>query len=99
MAGSATTGDYVVIAGQVGVRDHVHIGDGAMVGGQAGVMNEVPPGRRVVGSPAIDERDQYQVWATMFKLPAMRKRLNELERQIEELTQRLDGATGGREAA
>ncbi len=90
VAGSATTGDYVVIAGQVGVRDHVHIGDGAMVGGQAGVMNEVPPGRRVVGSPAIDERDQYQVWATMFKLPAMRKRLNELERQIEELTRLLE---------
>jgi UDP-3-O-[3-hydroxymyristoyl] glucosamine N-acyltransferase len=100
LAGSATTGDYVVIAGQVGVRDHVHIGDGAMIGGQAGVMNEVPPGRRVVGSPAIDEREQYHVWAAMYKLPAMRKKLHELERQIEELTHRLEGAeAGGREAA
>ncbi|MCI0357551.1 MAG: UDP-3-O-(3-hydroxymyristoyl)glucosamine N-acyltransferase [Planctomycetaceae bacterium] len=89
IAGSGTTGDYVVIAGQVGVRDHVHIGDGAMVGGQAGVMNEVPPGRRVVGSPAIDERDQYHVWAAMYKLPGMRKKLHELERQIEELTRML----------
>ena len=26
IAGSTTTGDYVVMAGQVGVRDHVHIG-------------------------------------------------------------------------
>ncbi len=26
VAGSSTTGDYVVLAGQVGVRDHVHIG-------------------------------------------------------------------------
>jgi len=86
VAGSATTGDYVVIAGQVGVRDHVHVGDGAMIGGQSGVMNEVPPGRRVVGSPAIDEREQYHVWATMYKLPAMRKKLHELERQVEELT-------------
>jgi len=25
VAGSATTGDWVVMAGQVGVRDHVHI--------------------------------------------------------------------------
>ncbi len=100
VAGSATTGDYVVIAGQVGVRDHVHIGDGAMIGGQAGVMNEVPPGRRVVGSPAIDEREQYHVWATMYKLPVMRKRLQELERQIEELTRRVEGVqAGGREAA
>jgi UDP-3-O-[3-hydroxymyristoyl] glucosamine N-acyltransferase len=57
-----------------------------MIGGQSGVMNEVPPGRRVVGSPAIDEREQYHVWATMYKLPAMRKKLHELERQVEELT-------------
>src|SRR5262245_4267518 len=85
IAGSTTTGDYVVMAGQVGVRDHVHIGDGAILGAQAGIMNEVPPGRRVVGSPAIDEREQYHVWATMYKLPAMRKKLHELERQIGEL--------------
>ena len=32
IAGSTTTGDYVVMAGQVGVRDHVHIGDGAVSG-------------------------------------------------------------------
>ena len=28
IAGSTSTGDYVVMAGQVGVRDHVHIGQG-----------------------------------------------------------------------
>jgi UDP-3-O-[3-hydroxymyristoyl] glucosamine N-acyltransferase len=99
LAGSATTGDYVVIAGQVGVRDHVHLGDGAMVGGQAGVMNEVPPGRRVVGSPAIDEREQYHVWATMYKLPAMRKKLHELERQVEELSRKLATTQIRQEAA
>ena len=32
IAGSTTTGDYVVMAGQVGVRDHVHIGDRAGAG-------------------------------------------------------------------
>ena len=37
LAGSVTTGDYVVCAGQVGVADHVHLGDGAIVGAQAGV--------------------------------------------------------------
>jgi UDP-3-O-[3-hydroxymyristoyl] glucosamine N-acyltransferase len=89
LAGSSSTGDYVVVAGQVGIRDHVHIGDGAMVGGQSGVMNEVRPGQRVVGSPAIDEKEQYQVWATMYKLPGMRKRLHDLERQVDELRRML----------
>ena len=31
IAGSTTTGDYVVMGGQAGVRDHVHIGTGAML--------------------------------------------------------------------
>ena len=31
VAGSTITGDFVVMAGQVGVRDHVHIGDGAIL--------------------------------------------------------------------
>jgi UDP-3-O-[3-hydroxymyristoyl] glucosamine N-acyltransferase len=56
-----------------------------MLGAQSGIMNEVPPGRRVVGSPAIDEKEQYHVWAAMYKLPAMRKRMHELERQIDDL--------------
>src|SRR5205807_3439123 len=30
IAGSSTTGDYVVMAGQVGIADHIHIGDRAV---------------------------------------------------------------------
>jgi UDP-3-O-[3-hydroxymyristoyl] glucosamine N-acyltransferase len=99
IAGSTSTGDYVVMAGQVGVRDHVHIGDGAMLGAQAGIMNEVAAGHRVVGSPAIDEREQYLVWAATYKLPAMRKKFHELEHRIEELTRRLDNQTAGKRDA
>jgi UDP-3-O-[3-hydroxymyristoyl] glucosamine N-acyltransferase len=99
IAGSSSTGDYVVVAGQVGIRDHVHIGDGAMLGAQSGIMNEVPPGRRVVGSPAIDEKEQYHVWATMFKLPAMRKKLHELERQVDDLRRLLGQLPQDRDAA
>ena len=36
IAGSTTTGDYVVMAGQVGVRDHVHIGSRAVLGAMSG---------------------------------------------------------------
>src|SRR5262249_12719785 len=57
MAGSSSTGDYVVIAGQVGIVDHIHIGDRAMIGGQAGVTKDVPAGQHMLGSPATPERD------------------------------------------
>lgn len=86
IGGSASTGDYAVMAGQVGIRDHVHIGERAMLGAQAGIMNDIPPGQRSVGSPAIEEKEQYLVWAAMFKLPEMRKKLMELERKLAALT-------------
>ena len=86
IAGSATTGDYVVMAGQVGVRDHVHVADRAILGAQCGIMKDVPPGSHLIGSPAVDEKEQYLVWAAMYKLPEMRKKLIELERKLAALT-------------
>ncbi|MBC7854540.1 MAG: UDP-3-O-(3-hydroxymyristoyl)glucosamine N-acyltransferase [Pirellulaceae bacterium] len=86
IAGSATTGDYVVIAGQVGIRDHTNIGERAALGAQCGVMNDIPAGQRVLGSPAIEEKEEYRILAAMFKLPEMRKKLIELERKLAALT-------------
>ncbi len=86
IAGSATTGDYVVIAGQVGIRDHTHVGERAALGAQCGVMNDIPAGQRVLGSPAIEEKEEYRILAAMFKLPDMRKKLIELERKLAALT-------------
>ena len=58
IAGSSTTGDYVVLAGQVGVRDDVHIGSGSIVGAKGGIVNDVPDGSRYIGIPATPEREQ-----------------------------------------
>lgn len=82
IAGSTTTGDYVVMAGQVGVRDHVHIGTGAVLGAMAGVSNDVPDGAHMLGAPAVPEREQKLMFATMSKLPEMRKQIKELQRQL-----------------
>jgi UDP-3-O-[3-hydroxymyristoyl] glucosamine N-acyltransferase len=86
IAGSTTTGDYVVMAGQVGVRDHVHIGKGAVLGAMAGVANDVPDGAHMLGAPAVPEREQKLMFATMAKLPEMRKQLKQLQRQVDALT-------------
>jgi len=82
IAGSTTTGDYVVMAGQVGVRDHVHIGSGAVLGAMAGVVNDVPERAHMLGAPAVPEREQKLMFATMARLPEMRKQLKELRRQM-----------------
>ncbi len=85
VAGSTTTGDWVVMAGQVGVRDHVHIGDRAILGARSGVSNDIEPGKTVLGEPAIDLRDRKLQLATMSKLPEMRKELKQLHARLEAL--------------
>ncbi len=88
VAGSTTTGDWVVMAGQVGVRDHVHIGDKAVLGARSGVSNDVEPGKTVLGEPAIDLRDRKLQLATMSKLPEMRKDLKDLVNRVTTLEQK-----------
>ncbi len=92
IAGSVTTGDYVVMAGQVGVRDHVHIGPQAVLGAMAGIINNVPEKTTVIGIPATEQRDQKIKQAAFAKLPEMRKQLKALQRQVEQLQQRLDAS-------
>lgn len=85
IAGSTTTGDYVVMAGQVGVRDHVHIGRGAVLGAMAGVINDVPEGRRMIGIPATEEREQKVKQASFAKLPELRRQIKALQATVDKL--------------
>jgi UDP-3-O-[3-hydroxymyristoyl] glucosamine N-acyltransferase len=76
------------MAGQVGVRDHVHIGEGAVLGAMAGVINDVPDGKRMIGIPATPEREQKVKQAAFTKLPEMRRQLKILQRAVEKLLER-----------
>ncbi len=82
IAGSSSTGDHVVMAGQVGVRDHVHIGAGAVLGAMSGVSSDVASQARMLGTPAVPEREQKARFAAIAKLPDLRKRVAALERLL-----------------
>jgi UDP-3-O-[3-hydroxymyristoyl] glucosamine N-acyltransferase len=82
IAGSSSTGDYVVIAGQVGIADHVHIGDRVQVGAKAGVHKDVPPGERMLGAPATPEREQKRILMSLEKLPEIRRDLRRLKQHL-----------------
>lgn len=91
IAGSTTTGDYVVMAGRVGVKDHARVGDRAVLGAMAGVMKDVPDDARIVGIPATPEKEQMRLQVALARLPEMQKEFKKLLREVEELKKKLEG--------
>lgn len=96
VAGSSTTGDYVVMAGRVGVRDHVHIGQGAVLGAMAGIISDIDAGARVVGIPATPEKEQMRMQVAKAKLPEMRRELKALKVAVLEMQQQIDRLANNR---
>lgn len=68
LAGSVTLGDGVVIGGSASIKDHTTIHSGAIVGAGSGVMNDVAPGKTVLGYPACDARDMLKQWVALRAL-------------------------------
>jgi UDP-3-O-[3-hydroxymyristoyl] glucosamine N-acyltransferase len=85
IAGSTTIEDDVVLAGQVGVAGHLRIGKGVVATAQTGVPNSVDAGTMISGYPAIPNRDWLKASAIFRQLPALKKRVAELEDRLAEL--------------
>jgi UDP-3-O-[3-hydroxymyristoyl] glucosamine N-acyltransferase len=90
LSGSVVVEDDVVLAGQVGARDHVKIGKGAIIGAQSGVMNDIPAGGFMLGSPAVAHRDFMKMEAATRKLPEAMRALRQLEKQVKELQETIE---------
>src|SRR4051812_49044264 len=84
-AGSTRLGDYAVIASQSGVAGHLTLGRQSVVGAKSGVMRDVPDGGKVLGIPAMPDKQTKRQWIGMQQLPEMIRRLRELEAQVAEL--------------
>ncbi|MCU0795922.1 MAG: UDP-3-O-(3-hydroxymyristoyl)glucosamine N-acyltransferase [Akkermansiaceae bacterium] len=79
MAGSSSTGSYVVIAAQAGVAGHIHIGDQAMLAGRCGATVNLQGGLKYADHPAQPMMDYQRQKAAMRKLPDLLKRVKKLE--------------------
>lgn len=88
IAGSTEVEDDVIFGGQVGVGGHLSIGRGAVAVGQSGVTNSLDPGAMVAGYPAIDSREWRKASVIFRRLPELKKRIEELEAKLDELTRR-----------
>jgi len=91
LAGSVRLGRGVIVAVDVGINDHVTIGDGAILGASAGVANDVPAGAVMLGTPARPIAEQRRIFAFEARLPQMSKRLRSLEKEVAHLREKLEG--------
>ena len=85
IAGSVKIGHHCVFGGQVGVVGHINIGDNVKIGAQAGVTNDIPDGKAVVGSPALPITQAKRSYTLLKDLPAFRRKLRELEKNLGDL--------------
>jgi UDP-3-O-[3-hydroxymyristoyl] glucosamine N-acyltransferase len=78
LAGSVVVEDGSALGGQVGVADHRTIGAGARLAAQAGAFGDVPAGQTWSGYPARPHREALRAQASLFRLPALLKRIERL---------------------
>ena len=85
VAGSTRIGKGVWMGGQVGVSDHLEVGDGARLAIATKLMRDVPSGQTVSGHPAREHREQLKKQANLSRLPSLVERIGILEEKLSEL--------------
>jgi len=86
IAGSTKIGKNCMIGGQVGIIGHLKIGNFVQIQAQSGVNTDLPEGAKVYGSPSMDYLDFQRAYVYFRKLPAVVKRIEELEKEIKQQT-------------
>ena len=85
ISGSCTIEDGAILAGSVGLADHVKIGSRAVVMARSGVSQDIAPGTQVFGSPAKDKKTAWKELAALAKLPELIQKIKALESRLQEL--------------
>ena len=79
IAGSTRIGNDVILAGHVGVTDHLVIGDRARVAAKSAVFGDIPPGASFSGHPARPHRQFLRAQAALYRVAPI---ITQLERLV-----------------
>jgi UDP-3-O-[3-hydroxymyristoyl] glucosamine N-acyltransferase len=86
VSGSTKIGKNVMIGGQAGIVGHILIADGSKINAQSGVGKSIKtPNTSVTGSPAFDYTHALRSQILSRNLPALEKRVKELEELVEKM--------------
>jgi len=87
---------FVTLAGQVGVADHLTVGDRVVVASKSAVMQSIPPGKFYSGIPAGDHRRRLRQDMAAKQLPEILKRVKRLEMAMATQSREMEPTTGGK---
>jgi UDP-3-O-[3-hydroxymyristoyl] glucosamine N-acyltransferase len=71
------------MGGQAGVADHLTVGEGASIGAQAGVLTDIAPAAKVMGTPAVDGMLFKRTHGYRLRLRALFQQVKQLQRRLE----------------
>ena len=85
IAGSVTAGDYLVMGGGSVLADHINVGTGTQVAGFSAVIDDTPPGARMLGAPARPARQFFSELKALSRLVGSLQELKDLQERIAKL--------------
>lgn len=90
VAGSTRIGKNNMFGGQVGIAGHIQTADEVKCAAKAGVGTNVKQkGKILMGAPAYDMDEFKKSYMNIRRLPQLNARIHELEKQLEELKNKL----------
>ncbi len=83
IAGSVKIGKNCMMGGQVGIAGHLKIADGTKIGAQSGIPGDVKKENSILlGYPAIDYKNFFRSSILFRRLPELKTKVDELEKQL-----------------
>jgi UDP-3-O-[3-hydroxymyristoyl] glucosamine N-acyltransferase len=61
---------------------HLKLGNEVTVAAQSGVMHDIPDGEKVLGSPALPDRQAKRQYIAVQQLPDLLRRVREIEHKL-----------------
>ncbi len=86
ISGSTKIGENVILGGQVGVVGHIQVATGSQIQAQSGVNRSIDQkNKKWGGTPAMPYNSNLRSQVIYSKLPALERRVAELEARLKEL--------------
>lgn len=84
VAGSTKIGKNCVFGAQVGINWHINVGDNVRVGAQSAISNNVADNAVLLGTPAMNAKDNIKSLVCFKQLPKIMDRLKAVEKELKD---------------